>query len=156
VTSVCRERKVMQCIRHQHSEQHCYWEDGDGGMWVFVCLLHCIKSDKFVLSNESHAMYQTPAQRTELLLRGWRRDSVYVCLLHCIKSGKFVLRNESHEIYQTSAQGTELWLRGWRRGNVSVFRRIFYCNKRFTKICNFLVNFLIKFSLLATNISYIL
>jgi len=29
-------------------------------------------------------------------------------------------------------------------------------NERFAKICNFLVNFLIKFSLLVTNISYIL
>ena len=26
---------------------------------VFVCLLHCINRDKFVLNNESHAMYQT-------------------------------------------------------------------------------------------------
>ena len=25
---------------------------------MFVCLLHCINSDKFVLSNESHDMYQ--------------------------------------------------------------------------------------------------
>ena len=29
---------------------------------LFVCLLHCINSDKFVLSNESHAMYQTSVQ----------------------------------------------------------------------------------------------
>ena len=36
----------------------------------FVCLLHCINSDKFVLSNESHEMYHTSAHGTELLLRG--------------------------------------------------------------------------------------
>ena len=29
---------------------------------LFVCLLHCINSDKFVLSNEIHAMYQTSAE----------------------------------------------------------------------------------------------
>ena len=26
----------MQYIRHQHSEQNCYWEDGDGGMFGFL------------------------------------------------------------------------------------------------------------------------
>jgi len=38
---------------------------------VFVCLVHCINSDKFVLSNESHEIYQTSTHGTELLLRGW-------------------------------------------------------------------------------------
>ena len=32
---------------------------GDVCVCLFVCLLHCINSDKYVLSNESHAMYQT-------------------------------------------------------------------------------------------------
>ena len=27
------------------------------GQCVFVCLLHCINSDKFVLSNKCHEMY---------------------------------------------------------------------------------------------------
>jgi len=35
VTSVYREMKVMQCIRLQHSEQNCYWEDGEGRMFMF-------------------------------------------------------------------------------------------------------------------------
>ena len=29
---------------------------------LFVCLLHCTNSDKFVLSNESHELYKTSAQ----------------------------------------------------------------------------------------------
>ena len=43
----------MKCIGYQHSEQNCYCGDG-----VFVRLLNCINSDKFILSNENHEMYQ--------------------------------------------------------------------------------------------------
>jgi len=52
----------MQCVGHQHREQNCYSEVGDGGMFVFVCLLHCINIDKLVLSNENRAIYQTSTQ----------------------------------------------------------------------------------------------
>jgi len=36
MTNVYRERKVIQCVRHQHSEQNCYWQNGEGGMCVFL------------------------------------------------------------------------------------------------------------------------
>ena len=38
VTNLYWVTKVMQCIRHQQSEQNCYWEGGEGGMFVFVTL----------------------------------------------------------------------------------------------------------------------
>jgi hypothetical protein len=35
--------KIVQYIRHQHSERNCYWEDGDGGKCVFVCEFVCVR-----------------------------------------------------------------------------------------------------------------
>ena len=39
------------------------WWWGNVRVCLFVCLLNCINSDKFVLRNENHAIYHTSRQR---------------------------------------------------------------------------------------------
>ena len=64
----------MQCVRHSDSTENRIVIErlvmGECSC-LFVCLLHGINSDKFVLSNENRAIYHTSRQRIELVLTGW-------------------------------------------------------------------------------------